>query len=488
MVINVMKNISIWQDTVNNNDKYDSLKENLDLDVLIIGGGITGCSTFYQFKDDNIKVALVEKNRLGSGASSRSSAKITFLQENIYTKLTNIFGKDKAHLYYKSQKEALENIYNIINKENIDCDLKVSNSYLYTINSTNIKKIEEEARILSSFNEKITFISQLPNKTKIESGFYVDNTYTFHPLKFIKEIVKKSISSNHMVYENTKIIKIEKQKDYFKCFTSNNMIKAKKVILALHYPYFLFPYLMPLKCYLEKSFLTCSLIKDKYEFNAINIEKPLKSIRYYNNYLLMVSSSTNLAFASNSEKMVKDLVNNTNIDNYDYIWSNYDLITLDHLPLVGFIDNNLLISTGYNTWGNTNGVLASFIIKDLIYNKNNIYQELFDPKRGFNRQKIINYPLNIFSSAYSFVDSKINKNKAFYQNNPYFTKRDGKNIAIYKDNKGIEHIVYNKCPHLKCSLVFNKVEKTWDCPCHGSRFDIDGNCIMGPSKYNIGYK
>ena len=444
MVINVMKNISIWQDTVNNNDKYDSLKENLDLDVLIIGGGITGCSTFYQFKDDNIKVALVEKNRLGSGASSRSSAKITFLQENIYTKLTNIFGKDKAHLYYKSQKEALENIYNIINKENIDCDLKVSNSYLYTINSTNIKKIEEEARILSSFNEKITFISQLPNKTKIESGFYVDNTYTFHPLKFIKEIVKKSISSNHMVYENTKIIKIEKQKDY--------------------------------------------LIKDKYEFNAINIEKPLKSIRYYNNYLLMVSSSTNLAFASNSEKMVKDLVNNTNIDNYDYIWSNYDLITLDHLPLVGFIDNNLLISTGYNTWGNTNGVLASFIIKDLIYNKNNIYQELFDPKRGFNRQKIINYPLNIFSSAYSFVDSKINKNKAFYQNNPYFTKRDGKNIAIYKDNKGIEHIVYNKCPHLKCSLVFNKVEKTWDCPCHGSRFDIDGNCIMGPSKYNIGYK
>ena len=444
MVINVMKNISIWQDTVNNNDKYDSLKENLDLDVLIIGGGITGCSTFYQFKDDNIKVALVEKNRLGSGASSRSSAKLTFLQENIYTKLTNIFGKDKAHLYYKSQKEALENIYNIINKENIDCDLKVSNSYLYTINSTNIKKIEEEARILSSFNEKITFISQLPNKTKIESGFYVDNTYTFHPLKFIKEIVKKSISSNHMVYENTKIIKIEKVDD--------------------------------------------TLIKDKYEFNAINIEKPLKSIRYYNNYLLMVSSSTNLAFASNSEKMVKDLVNNTNIDNYDYIWSNYDLITLDHLPLVGFIDNNLLISTGYNTWGNTNGVLASFIIKDLIYNKNNIYQELFDPKRGFNRQKIINYPLNIFSSAYSFVDSKINKNKAFYQNNPYFTKRDGKNIAIYKDNKGIEHIVYNKCPHLKCSLVFNKVEKTWDCPCHGSRFDIDGNCIMGPSKYNIGYK
>ena len=78
-----MKNISIWQDTVNNEDRYESLKENIDVDILIIGGGITGCSTFYQFKDDKRRVALVEKNKIGSGASSRSSAKITFLQENI---------------------------------------------------------------------------------------------------------------------------------------------------------------------------------------------------------------------------------------------------------------------------------------------------------------------------------------------------------------------------------------------------------------------
>ena len=483
-----MKNISIWQDTVNDSGKYDALKENIEVDILIIGGGITGCSTFYQFKNDNIKVALVEKNRLGSGASSRSSAKITFLQEDIYTRLNNTFGRDKAYLYYRSQKEALKIVSDIVESEKIDCDFKTSKSYLYTLDSSNIKKIEQERNIVSSFKEKTTSIKKLPNGMRIESGFYVNDTYIFHPLKFIKEIVKKSISLNHRVYENTKIIKIEKEKDYFKCYTEKNIIKTKKIVLALHYPYFLMPYLMPFKCYLEKSFLICSSVKNSYDFYAINIEKPLKSIRYYNDYLLTVSSSANLAFASNSRKMVDDLEKNTNITNYDYVWSNYDLMTLDHLPLIGYIDDNLILSTGYNTWGNSNGILASTIIKDLINNKYNIYKELFDPRRAFNKQKLINYPINIFSNLYSFIDSKINKNKVFYNGNPRFTKINGKSVAIYKDNKGKEHIIYNKCPHLGCSLVFNEIEKTWDCQCHGSRFDLDGKCIMGPSNYDIGYK
>ena len=119
-----MKNISIWQDTVNDSDKYETLKENIDVDILIIGGGITGCNTFYQFKDDKRKIALVEKNKLGSGSSSRSSAKLTFLQEDIYSRLNNIFGRDKTYLYYRSQKEALSTIKKLIEKENIDCDFK----------------------------------------------------------------------------------------------------------------------------------------------------------------------------------------------------------------------------------------------------------------------------------------------------------------------------------------------------------------------------
>src|SRR5699024_4972833 len=129
------------------------------------------CSTFYRFKDDNRKVVLVEKNLLGSGASSRSRAKITFLQEDIYTKLNNIFGRDKAYLYYRGEKETLKIASNLIEKEYIDCDLKKSKFYLYTLDLSTIKRIEKERELLSSFGEKTTSIKKLPNGMKVESGF-----------------------------------------------------------------------------------------------------------------------------------------------------------------------------------------------------------------------------------------------------------------------------------------------------------------------------
>ena len=128
------------------------------------------------------------------------------------------------------------------------------------------------------------------------------------------------------------------------------------------------------------------------------------------------------------------------------------------------------------------------ILSDIVLEKNNKYIDLFNPKRGINSSNIIKFPVSMVSNMKSFIGSKINKNKSWYSDKVSFEKRNGKNIGIYVDDKNKEHVVYNKCPHLGCSLEFNEIEKTWDCPCHGSRFDIDGKCINGPSNYNINYK
>ena len=149
---------------------------------------------------------------------------------------------------------------------------------------------------------------------------------------------------------------------------------------------------------------------------------------------------------------------------------------------------NFLIGTGYNTWGMTNGSLAGKILADIILKKENKYIELFNPKRKLNKGKIINFPIALCSTAYSFIKSKISKNKSWYSNHVKFENRDGVSVAIYIDENNKEHIVRNICPHLKCSLLFNELEHTWDCPCHGSRFDIDGKCLEGPSNYDITYK
>ena len=133
----------------------------------------------------------------------------------------------------------------------------------------------------------------------------------------------------------------------------------------------------------------------------------------------------------------------------------------------------------------TNGTLAGKIISDIILKKNNPYIEIFSPHRSINLNKIIRFPIDLSCNIKSFIKSNknnVNNSKVIYK------KINEIDVAVYKDDDGKEHIVLNRCPHMKCGLLFNEVEKTWDCMCHGSRFDIDGNVIEGPSNYNITFK
>ena len=174
-------------------------------------------------------------------------------------------------------------------------------------------------------------------------------------------------------------------------------------------------------------------------------------------------------------------------ENIKYSWFNFDIVTNDHLPIVGYLQNDnkdILIATGFNLWGMTNGTIAGKIISDMILNKSNKYEKLFDPNRLFNVNKLKNYLNYNISTGMSFVLSKINKNPSFYKN-VKVKDINGKPCGIYSDNDNKKHIVSNSCPHMKCSLIFNEVDKTWDCPCHGSRFNINGKIIKGPATKDI---
>lgn len=485
-----MKEKSIWREGFPKNS-CTKLEKDLDVDVLIIGGGMTGISTAYHLRNSNLNVCLVEKNMIGGGVTSRTTGKLTYLQENIYSTLKTYVGKEQAKLYLESQIDAIKMVTNIIKVENIECNLDKVNSYVFSNTST--KKMNKEKNLLMELGINIKEAMKLPNGEDVEDAFYTEDTYVFHPLKYLYALKDICLNKNISIYENTKIIAMDKEDNIYICKTCKNTIKAKHVVLALHYPYFIIPFLMPLKAHLEKSYIEAFKVDKNHYFSAITISKPTISIRYHSdnnkNFQLYLTNSHNLCVKNNEKENFGDLMK-AKSNNPDYIWSNKDIMTMDSLPYIGSLndDNSLLIGTGYNTWGMTNGSLAGKIISDIILEKENKYIELFNPKRGLNIGKIINFPLILGSNIYSFTKTKLKKQKSWYFSNVKFEERDGKQIAIYVDENNKEHIVYNICPHFKCSLIFNEIEKTWDCPCHGSRFDIDGNCIEGPSNYNITYK
>lgn len=482
----IMRNTSLWIDGLKNTT-CPTLDKNIEVDVLIIGGGITGISCGYHLIGSELKIAIVEANMVGRGVTSKTTGKLTYLQEDIYSKINKVNGLEKCKLYYESQRESIAMVRDIVNKNKINCNLEESNSYVFTTDKDKVSSLEEEAKLLKSFGASINNFKKLPNKMSCQYAIMAEGNCVFHPLKYLDKLKRILLKNKIDVYENTRILSIDLFNDYYLCKCRDCFIKAKKVVLALHYPYFIKPFFMPFKVHLEKSYIGVSKGKENYKFNAISKDDPVTSIRYHENgrniYQIFLYGSRNIAvktcdkdnFAKLSEFPFE----------YEYMWSNVDIMTSDYLPYIGQIKDNLYLATGYNTWGMTNGSLAGKVISDLILTGKSKYQELFDPLRGVN---IAQLPLILGSNIKSFVGEMLNHQKDWYDDNIQFKKVNGKEIASYVDDDGKVHTVYTKCPHIGCGLIFNEVELTWDCPCHGSRFNVDGKCIEGPSNCDISYK
>lgn len=470
-----MKNYSIFKDNdARLNFASKEINQNMECDILIIGGGLTGISAYYHLNNTDNKIILVEQNEVGMSTTANSTGKITFLQDSIYNKIMKS-SKENACLYLGSQILAIKNIVETINTLKLDCDLEETNSLVFT------EKLEERDDIykLQSFLEENKISSKVhedENKTTIE----VEHTYHFNPYKFIYELIQKANLQN--IYENSAVQEIIREEDFYRCKVNDYEIKAKRVVVASHYPYFLKKMFFPIKCELEKSYL-CAGPKELASTSLISYSRHFVSIRNYQDNMLYLSETHNATCKVDDEEHFKILVSNAS--EYDlsceYLWSNTDLLTNDSLPIIGSMSENFLIGTGYNTWGMTNGFLAGIILRDIILEKENKYIKLFNPLRAS-----LNNPLKIledaFYSARGLILGASTKN-----DNIEYKNIDGKDVAIYKDEAG-EHIVLRKCPHMKCNLIFNEVEKTWDCPCHSSRFDIDGKCISAPANADITFE
>lgn len=488
-----MKKKTLWEDTQTNSN-FKTQTKNMKCDILIIGGGIAGISTAFSLKDHKKKIFLIEKGKIGMGVSARSTGKLTYLQQLSYHNLENTFSFSTALKYLKSQKEAIEIVRQNIQKYHINCNFQTVSSYTFTNSKKEIPIFKKEEDFLKKAKIPYQVINNLPINFPVIYGLRVDDTAIFHPVKYINELANILKEKEISVYENTMAQTLSKKENTFLIETNKGIIEATTVIVCTHYPFFVNPGFIPLKTHLEKDYICVSQVEEVQSFSAITNKNPIHSIRFHKDekqYILYCSNSIKTNKYLNEEKeyqKVKENFEKLFHKKAEYIWQTHDIMTNDSLPFIGRIipkNDNLLIATGFNKWGMTNGVLAGKILSDIILGKENSYESIFDPNRRLNFKKMQSFFTDFLQNASSYVKTKINKQKTFYPENVKIKKENGKSIGIYIDEDGVEHKVRNLCPHLKCNLIFNNIDKSWDCPCHGSKFDIDGNVIEGPSVYNI---
>jgi Rieske Fe-S protein len=355
-----------------------------------------------------------------------------------------------------------------------------------------IDSLREEVDFFDRVGVSNAKVTKIP--FKVPSLYAIKTPYNavFHPVKYLYAIRDVILNKGVKIYENTRALTVTDKDDYYIVETASGNIKAKYVVTATHYPFYIKPGMIPFRSHIDRSYVVASKTDEVKNLDAISVDPHSPSLRYHEDkqkYIIYAGNTHLTSEYLDSKKQMEKTMDDFKqfYDNeLTHAWMTHDVVTNDYMPFIGRVDNNnLFIATGFNKWGMTNGTIAGKIIADIILDNKNPYIELFNPNRDTNIEKIKNTIVDLGIAAKTFTESKVSKNREFYPANVEVTTIDGVSTGIYIDSDGIKHTVKNTCPHMKCSLIFNSFDKTWDCPCHGSRFDIDGNVLQGPSVWNI---
>ena len=516
--ISSIQNLKNKNPNIEKLDSTNQINKNTVTDVCIIGAGLAGLSTAYYLAQNGVKVAIVDKAEIGTKISGHTTAKITLQHSLIYDYLINTFGFDYALSYFRANEKAISNIKHIIDSENINCDFEYKNNYIYTTSQDELTKIHNEIKavnLLSSRNiENVStyeessnskkdyaqFVKEADLPFKIAGAIETKNQAQFHPGKYMYGLAKSMQNNGGLIFTNSLVEDVQKNGDGYITYANNYTIKSKYIVIASHYPFINFPGFYFSKMYQSTSYVVAIETNKKLPNGMyINTGEPVLSFRTAKQQngkeLLIVSGGDHkTGYSPDSEdfygyKYVEKQAKKHFPDcKILYKWDTRDCITLDKIPYIGEFSlfmPNAYVATGFNKWGMTSSNIAANIIKDEILGVKNLYAPTFDSNRFKpikNRGEMKNMVKQVFNS---FVSNRIKipdeDLSSIKNDNGGIIRINGTAVGIYKDKDGQIYAVDPTCTHLGCLLTWNNVDKTWDCPCHGSRFDYKGKNLYDPA-------
>ena len=489
---------------------YQTLEKDEKADVCVIGGGIVGAITAYLLTKKGLNVIVLEKDKLCMGVTANSTAKLTSQHGLFYKYLYDEYGADFAKLYLESNENGIKLAEEIIQNENIDCDFEKKDSYVFATTITELEKVKKELNTLN----KLGFDAEYVEKIEIPAdnvlgAIKFKNQAQFNARKYTLQLFEKTSNLGAKIYENSKVEKIEKMGENYSISVGKNEVTAKYVVIATHYPIKNFPGVYFSKIYQDKTYvIAVDIGENKKTIDGMFIQscEPVISFRtakYNEKELLIVAGSGHKTGQPNSK--IED--NFINLENYIkkyypnskimFKWSTEDCITLDKIPYIGKFSNllsNMYVATGFKKWGMSTSHVAGKIITDLILNNKNKYADIYKATRLNPIKNIKELGNMIKESTNSLVLNKLKPINTEFKDIKLgeggIVEIDGEKVGIYKRQDGEIFAVKPYCGHLGCLISWNNLEKTWDCPCHGSRYDYIGNIITEPilkglSKYEF---
>ncbi len=489
---------SYWRDSVDL-PTFDALDKDITADVTIVGGGITGITTAYLLQKEGFKVVLIEAGRILKGTTGHTTAKITAQHDIIYNEFIQHLGKEQARAYYDANMEAKQFISKIIKENGIECDFKEQDAIIYSTTEQSLNTLKTEQEAYEKLGIEHEFLDDIPIESiKANGALVMKNQAQFHPLHYLKHLLDTFLKDGGTVYENTTAIDVEEALKPKVITLNKNKIESHYVISCSHFPFYDFKggYFARMK--VDRSYVIG--IKPKEPFPGgmyLSADQPthsLRSVTVDGEEIVLVSGEGHktghekdtLKHYEALERFAKETIG---VEQFLYRWSAQDLTTLDKVPYIGRIksnDSSIYVATGFRKWGMTSSTVAALLFRDILMKKDNPYRTLYDPARFHADPSIRQFIGQNLDVAGHFIKGKIFlPNKEVQELKPgegSVVQVNGKRAGAYVDEEGKLHVVDTTCTHMGCELEWNNGEHSWDCPCHGSRFSIDGEVMEGPAE------
>lgn len=477
---------------------FEPLKTSIKTEVAIVGGGITGVTAAYLLSKQNVQVVLIDSDEILKGTTGHTTAKITAQHGLIYDEFITHMGEEKTATYYQAAMRAKEFIEKTISEHQMDCDYESQDAYVYTNDDHYIMQLENEMKAYEKLSIDSEYLTEIPLKLPLKAAIKMKNQAQFHPLKYLKELVKLCKENGVTFYENTPAIDIEYNKHPNILTKDGHRITCNHVIIASHFPFYDKQGFYFARMYPKRSYVVAATSKLEYPGGMyINAESPTRSIRTTpgkDEPLWLIGGEGHKTGQGESvmhhyEKLKKFSSEHFDVKEFVYRWSAQDLTTMDKVPYIGPItkgESNVYVATGYRKWGMTNGTVAAMILADEITNIPNDYAEIYVPSRfqpDPSVRKFISMNADVakhmIKGKLDFSDNKLDEIKV---DEAIVTRINGKRTGVYKDKQETLHAVDTTCTHLGCEVEWNSGDRSWDCPCHGSRFSYKGDVLEGPAK------
>jgi glycine/D-amino acid oxidase-like deaminating enzyme/nitrite reductase/ring-hydroxylating ferredoxin subunit len=492
--------VSLWQDTVNPKQETSRNYNNTVFDVAIVGGGITGVTLALSLQKQGKNCVVLEARNLCFGTTGGTTAHINTFMDNPYSTMIKDFGRDSAQIVARAANDALALIEANIAEHNIDCGYERVNAYIF---SQDEKQTEDLNEIYAACNEvgvQAEVASEIPFPINFRKAIEIPGQAKFHPTRYVMGLAKAFEDFGGVVLEQCRVTDIE-EGDTISIKTTADKLQARTLVYATHIPPGI--NLLHLRCPAYRSYAMAVKLKDQNypEGLAYDMYDPYHYYRTQEidgeKYLIVGGEDHKTGESSNTNKSFLQLESHIrshfDVAEVSHRWSSQFFDPVDGLPYIGKLpgaNENILVATGYGGNGMTYSHVAVLELTDRIIMKQSRYNELFSPGRikpvaGFT--EFVKHNTDVVGQFIGkwFATERLEQLSSLSADEGKVVKLNNETMALYKDNTGTLHAVNPTCTHMKCAVAWNAAEKSWDCPCHGARYSVDGEVLNGPADANL---